>query len=115
MKDKKKSLDYKLTFNESSMLPVKNNEYVATKKRVQTKHNPEKKLEDLRVLQTRSRAARFSKHFSVDNCIVNRIPTSCGQNNKQKSKLYFDAICCLQAPEKHTINAKTSLKKNSKN
>ena len=53
----------------------------------------------------------FETCFQSTNCIVNRIPTSCGRNNKQKSKFYFDAICCLGAPEKHTIKAKTSLKK----
>ena len=53
----------------------------------------------------------FGTCFPLTNCIVNRIPTSCGRNNKQKSKFYFDAICILEGSEKPTINAKTSFKK----
>ena len=107
--ERQKSLDYKLTVNESSMLPVKNNEYFAIEKRVQTKHeNHELTTRKSWKIKNAANPIEGSTFFTVfetcfqlTNCIVNRIPTSCGRNNKQKSKFYFDVICCLEAPEKH--------------
>ena len=102
------------------MLPVKNNEYFAIEKRAQTKHkNYETKHKNYELTMRKSwkiesvanpmeGSTFFETCFQSTNCIVNQIPTSCGRNSKQKSKFYFDAICCLGAPEKHTINAKAN-------
>ena len=105
------------------MLPVKNNEYFAIEKRVQTKHKNHEltmrkswKIEsDANPIEGSTFFTVFETCFQATNCIVNRIPSSCDRNNKLKSKFYFDTIFCLGASEKHTINAKTSLKNNSKN
>ena len=101
------------------MLPVKNYEHFSIEKRIHTKHKNQEltmrkswKIESVaNPIEGSTFCTIFETCFQSINCIVNRIPTSCGRNNKQKSKFYFDAICCLGAPEKHAINSKTSLKK----